>query len=69
MCYVDDLILSATWSISSMSKCKGRGLALCGSCTHIEECVSYICLLHLSSIRYLCVKGKYGGGAHVSLLV
>jgi len=28
-------------------------------------CVSYICLLHLSSVRYFCVRGRYGGDTHV----
>ena len=38
---------------------------------HIEECVSYISLLQLSSIGKICLIGKYGGGGgvHVSLLV
>ena len=36
----------------------------CGSCTLIEECVSYIRLLPLSSIRYIHVGGRYGGGSH-----
>ena len=28
-------------------------------------CVSYICLLHLNSVRYFRVRGRYGGDAHV----
>ena len=32
----------------------------CGSYIHIEACVSYICLRHLSSIRYIRVRGKDG---------
>ena len=34
----------------------------CGCYTHIEAyVVIYICLFHLSSIRYFCVRGKYRG--------
>ena len=32
----------------------------CGSCTHIDMCASYICLLHLNSVRYFRVRGRYG---------
>ena len=42
-------------------------LASCGSYTHLEVCVSYMCLLHLSSIRCFLVRGKEGVDAHVSL--
>ena len=44
-------------------------LASCGSETHVEQCVSYMYLLHLSSIRYLCLTGNYGGDVLVSPLV
>ena len=43
--------------------------ASCGSHIRTEECVSYICLLLLSSIGYICVVGKYGVDAHVSPLI
>ena len=36
-----------------------------GSYIHIEVCVSYICLLSLSSIIYLPVRGEDGGDTHV----
>ena len=41
-------------------------LASCGSYTHIEVCISYICLLDLSSARYCCAREMYGGDDHVS---
>ena len=34
--------------------------------TLIEVCVSYICLLHWSSLTYFCVRGSCEGNAHVS---
>ena len=51
------------------SHMRGLRLASCGSYTHIEVCVSNICLLPLSSIRYIRVRGKNGGGPYVSSLV
>ena len=27
--------------------------------------VSYVCLLHLNSVRYLHVRGRYGGDTHM----
>ena len=40
-------------------------LVSCGSCTHIDMCVSYICLLHLNSVRYFPVRESNGGDIHV----
>ena len=37
----------------------------CSSYTHIEVCVSYICLFHLSSITCCHVRGKDGDDANV----
>ena len=51
----------------------GPPAALClasyGPWTHIDVCVSDICLLPLSSIRYIPVRGKYGGDVHASPFV
>ena len=35
----------------------------------ILKSVSYICLADLSSIRYINMRGKYGGGSKISPLV
>ena len=37
----------------------------CGSCYHIDMCVSYICLLHSKSMRYFRVRWRYGGDCHM----
>ena len=44
--------------------------ALCpvsySSSMHVEVCISYICLLCLSSIRCICMRGKDGDDALIS---
>ena len=40
-------------------------LAFCSSSTHIEVCISYICLLHLNLKRYFWVKENDGGNDFV----
>ena len=49
---------------SMASQPAALSLISCGSCNHIDICVSYISLLHLNSVRYFHVRGRYGGDAH-----